>query len=63
MAASGIIMQNTEVRQARSLSFLAFGNPDTTSIEVKREATDQGMWIFLSVKSIFHAFITIRQNQ
>ena len=63
MTAPGIIIQNQEVRQAGSLSSPAFGNPIVTSIEVKREATDQGMWTFLSSQNIFFALFAIRQKE
>ena len=62
VTAPGIFIQNKEGRQAGRLSS-TFGNPIATSIEVKREATDQGMLIFLSSKNIFCALFAVRQKE
>ena len=39
---SGLIIQNKELRQLKSLNYSALGNPSTMSGEVKREVSDQG---------------------
>ena len=51
-----------EVKQTGSLSSPAFGNPIATSIQVKREATDQGILTFSSVQNIFSSLFAIMQR-
>ena len=62
VAAPGIIIQNREGRQTASLSCPTFRNAIATNIEIKREATDQGMLTFLSVENVFSILFVINQN-
>ena len=54
--APGIKIRKEEVKQTGSLSSSALGDPVATHIEIKREATDQGMLTFSSVLNHFLFF-------
>ena len=52
----GLIIQNKDVRPFGSLGSSALGNPSTTKVEVKQEATDQGKCTYLSVQNISRSY-------
>ena len=49
----GLIIQNKDIKSVGSLGSSTLGNPSTTNVEVKREATDQGTCTYLSVQKYF----------
>ena len=63
VTAPGIIIEKEEVKQTGSPNSSAFGNPVATHIDVKREATDQGMLTFLSLQNIFPTLFAIREKK